>query len=86
MHILPALAFPGPPLKFCIPDQPAGNYSAEDWTGLVSPVEVQSNPVVEIRLTEQAWLLKLTGLGSVRQGGLGKNRVIKGELACGLSG
>ena len=43
-------------------------------TGLdqLDQVQVQSSPMVEIRLTGQSWLLELTGPGSVRLGGPGK--------------
>jgi len=41
--------------------------------------------MVEVRLTGQSWLMELTGPGSVKLGGLGKNRVIEGASAGGLS-
>ena len=41
--------------------------------------------MVEIRLTGHSLLSELTGPGSVRLGGPGKERVIKGASAGGLS-
>ena len=60
-------------------------WSAEDRLGPARPVKVWSSPMVKIRPTGQSWLLKLTGPGSVRPGGPGKKRVIKGASAGGLS-
>ena len=59
-------------------------WSDEDWTGLVSLIRVQYSLIVEIRPTEQLWLLKLSGPGSVGLRGLGKTRVIEGEFRSGL--